>query len=464
MEGWRGRYGLRPSLAELQARAARTPLQRSLGPWQLIALGIGASVGAGIFSVSGFVAARYTGPSLALSFVLVGALMVLIALAYTELATLIPLAGASYNYTTAAFGELVGWLTAWGLLLGYVIGNGAVAASFSANLQGLLNFAGAPLPQPLTANAFNGGLVDLPAMLLALGVMTLLLRPVREGAGANTLLTIIKVGVLLLFVAAGLSVADPRNLTPLMPHGLGGLLAGSAIILFAAPGFEAISTAAEEARDPQRDLTRAILGSLAAVLALYIAVSLVLTAMVPAALLDTAEPLAFALRRAGLGGVSVIVSVGAILATLSVFLVYMLATTRIGLAIARDGLLPRWLDHVHARHRTPDRVTLLVGSVVALCAGLLPLQFLVEATNMSFLWFFALCCAAVLALRRSHPAAERRFRCPAVPWVPLAGIAGCVVLAATLGALVHLAFLAWMGFGLVVYAAYGVRHSRLRHA
>lgn len=462
MEGWRERYGVRPPLAELQARAARTPLARSLGPVELTALGIGASVGAGIFTVSGLVAASYTGPSLALSFVLVGALMALVALAYAELATLIPLAGASYNYATAAFGELVGWLTAWGLLLGYVVGNGAVAGSFSANLAGLLAASGFPLPAALAAGPSRGGLLDLPAVLLALGVTALLLRPVRQSARTNLALTLVKVGVLVLFVAAGLGAWDGRNLAPLLPQGLGGFLAGSAIILFAAPGFETISTAAEEARRPQRDLTLAILGSLGAVLALYVAVSLVLTAMAPSASLGVGDPLAFALRGAAQPELAAVVGVGAVVATLSVFLVYQLATTRIALAIARDGLLPRWLDHVHPRLHTPDRATLVVGAVVALSAGLLPLQFLVEATNMSFLWFFAVCCAAVLALRKAAPAAERRFRCPAVPWVPLAGIGGCVVLAASLGAVVQLTFLGWMGAGLVLYAAYGVRHSRLR--
>lgn len=463
-ETWRQRYGVKPDLAALQARAARTPLQRSLGPVQLTALGIGASVGAGIFTVSGLVAARYTGPSLALTFLLIGALLVLVALAYTELATLLPLAGASYNYTTAAFGELVGWLTAWGLLLGYSVGNAAVASAFSANLTGLLAASGLALPPALTAGPSRGGLLDVPAMLLVLGVTVLLLRPVRQSAATNLALTVVKVGVLLLFLAVALPRGDVANTAPLMPHGLGGFLAGSAIILFAAPGFETIATAAEEARDPQRDLTLAILGSLAAVLVLYMAASWALTAMVPAALLDRGDPLAFALRQAGAPEAAAVVAAGAVLATLSVFLVYQLATTRIGLAIARDGLLPRWLDHVHPAHRTPDRATLVLGAIVAVSAGLLPLQFLVEATNMSFLWFFSLVCAAVIALRRQHPRAARRFRCPGVPWVPLAGIVGCAALAATLGPLVQLTFLGWMGAGLVLYAVYGVRHSVLRRS
>jgi basic amino acid/polyamine antiporter, APA family len=463
-EGWRDRYGVRPSLASLQSRADRTDLKRSLGAWELTLLGVGASVGAGIFTVSGLVAARYTGPSLALSFVLVGVLLVPIALAYAELATLIPLAGASYNYATAAFGELVGWLTAWGLLLGYAVGNGAVAAGFSANLAGLLAALGVGLPAALTAGPAEGGLINLPALLLVLGVSVVLLRPVREGAWANAALTTLKVGILGVFLVAALSVAQPANLQPLMPFGVGGFLAGASVILFAAPGFETIGAAAEEARRPQRDLMVAMLGSLGLVLMLYIAVALALTAAAPSALLDTGEPLAFALRRAGLPVVSVLVSLGALAATLSVFLVYQLATSRITLAVARDGLLPRWLGRVHPRHRTPNRATLALAGIVGASAALLPLEFLVQATNISFLWFFAICCAAVLALRKAEPAAPRRFRCPAVPWVPLAGIGGCLLLAASLGALIQLTFAAWMGAGLVLYAGYGVRRSALRAA
>lgn len=458
----KARYGLRASVAELRARAETTELKRTLGAFDLTALGIGAIVGAGVFTVTGLVAANHTGPAVVFSFFIVAVVSALVALSYAELATLIPLGGSAYTYASAGLGELVGWLVAWALVLSYAIGNGAIASSFSDNLSGLLGTFDMDLPATLTATPSNGGLFDLPALLVVLLVTVLLLRPVKESARANVVLVVLKVGVLVLFVAVGLTATDTENLTPFATNGVAGVLAGAGLIFFAFLGFDAISTAAEETRDPQRNLPLGILGSLVVVTGLFVAVALVLTALVPSAMLDNGEPLAYAMREAGFGWAAVVLNLGGLVATLSVLLVYQLATTRIFLAVSRDGLIPRWFAKVSARHGTPNRTTLGLGVLVGISAALLPLDFLVSLTNEATLFFFAIVCIAVLALRRLAPHEPRSFRTPGVPWIPLAGAVACFALMATFEPLIHLGFAAWMGIGIMVYAGYGVRHSVLR--
>lgn len=458
------RYGARTSVDALRARAEGTPMRRTLGAWQLTALGVGAIVGAGVFTVTGLVAADHAGPSVALSFVLVALVSALVALAYAELATLIPLGGSSYTYASAAMGELLGWLVAWALVLSYAIGNGAVASSFSDNFTGLLSAFGADLTGAWTAAPASGGIADLPAAGVCILATLLLLRPVKESATANFVLVVFKTGVLVLFVVVGLFGARSENLVPFAPGGPAGIVAGAGLIFFAFLGFDAISAAAEETKDPQRNLPRGILGSLAIVTVLFVLVSLVLTSLVPSAELGTGEPLAYAMRQAGFGWAGIVLNLAGIVATLSVFLVFQLAITRIVLQVARDGLFPQWFAKVSERHATPNRVTLVLGVLVAFSAALLPLDFLVSLTNESTLFFFAVVCIAVLVLRRTAKDAPRQFRCPGVPYVPLVGAAACVALMVTFDPLIHWGFLAWMGLGVMIYALYGARNSALRRA
>ena len=460
------RYGVRRPVESMQAEASRTEMRRTLGARQLTLLGVGAIVGAGVFSVTGVVAAEYSGPAVALSFVVAAVVALLAALAYAELAAMIPLGGSAYVYSFAAGGELFAWLVGWALVLSYGIGNAALASSFSDNLTGLVGtLTGYQMPDALTATPGAGGAFDVPAFLVVMLITLLLLRPTKESATANAVLVAVKVGVLLLFLAFAIPRGDPANLTPFAPFGAEGILAGAALIFFAFLGFDAISTAAEETRDPQKDLPRGIIGSLAVVTVLFVAIGLSLTALAHYSTLNNGEPLAVALRAAGLPWLSAVLNVGGLLAALSVLLVFQLATVRVFLALSRDGLVPRGLALLHPRHQTPNRLTLLLGLLVAVVAAFLPLGILVAVTNLATLFIFAAAMVALLALRRSAPDVPRPFRCPWVPLVPVAGILACLVLG---GFTVRsepatgLGFVAWMALGLMIYAGYGARHSVLR--
>ncbi len=462
------RYTIRRPVGDLVADAAATGMRRSLGAGQLAALGVGAIVGAGVFSTIGIIAAEHAGPGAALAFVLAAAVAGLAGLAYAELASMIPLGGSGYTYVSAGMGELAGWLACWAIILSYGIGNSAVASSFSDNLTGLAGAAGWSIPAAWTTatgvtDSATGvvGLIDLPAFLVIALITIVLLRPVRESATANLVLVVVKVGILLLFVAAGATRVAPTNWSPFLPLGAAGIASGAAIAFFSFLGFDAVSTAAEETRDPQRDLPRGILGSLVAVTVLFVAVSLVLTGLVPSGTLNTGEPLAFALREVGLGPLAAAMNVAGILATLSVLLVFQLATTRVFMAASRDGLFPRWISAL-SRHQTPNRSTLVLGVVVGLGAAVFPLGILVEVSTAASLFLFAGVLLAVPLLRRSAPNASRPFRMPWSPVLPIAGAAACAWFILELTWAAQLGFVGWTGLGLMIYAAYGVRKSVLR--
>lgn len=466
------RYGIRRPLSSLREEASRSQLRRSLGWVQLTALGIGAIVGAGVFSVIG-VAAASTGPAIAISFLVAAVVALLAALAYAELASMMPVSGSAYTYAYAAGGELFGWLVGWALVLSYGIGNAALASSFSDNLTGLLGSFGFAVPEALAATPAMGGVMDVPAFVVVLLITLLLLRPINESATVNSLLVVLKLGILGLFLAVAIPRADAANLQPFAPGGAGAVVGGAALIFFAYLGFDAISTAAEETRDPQRNLPRGIIGSLVVTTILFVALALGLTALARYDTLGTGEPLAVALRSAGLPGLAAVMNTGGIIASFSVLLVFQLATVRVVLALCRDGLLPASLATVSRRHQTPNRLTLALGLVVAVSAALVPLGILVLVTNLAALFIFAGAMLAVILLRRLAPDAPRPFRTPASPWVPLAGIAACAALGflavfpsaadqRAAGALTGLGFVAWMGMGIMIYAAYGARRSLLR--
>lgn len=468
----RARYGLRPTAAGMREEAARTPLRRSLGWVQLTALGIGAIVGAGVFSVIG-VAAASAGPAIAVSFLVAAVVALLAALAYAELASMLPVSGSAYTYCYVAGGELFAWLVGWALVLSYGIGNAALASSFSDNLTGLLGSFGVLVPDRLAATPQNGGILDVPALLVVVLITLLLLRPVKESALVNALLVALKLGVLAIFLAVALPRGDTANLTPFAPAGVGGILGGAALIFFAYLGFDAISTAAEETRNPQRDLPRGILGSLVVTTVLFVLLALGLTMLARYDTLANGEPLAVALRAAGLPGLAAVMNTGGIIASFSVLLVFQLATVRVVLALCRDGLLPAGLASVSRKHQTPNRLTLALGVVVGLGAAVVPLGILVLVTNLAALFIFGGAMLAVVLLRRREPDAPRPFRTPFSPWLPLAGIVACSALGLlavfpidpsqqVAGRLTGLGFVAWMGLGLVIYATYGARSSLLR--
>src|SRR5438067_1950352 len=390
--GWRDRYLLRKPVAAMRRDAERTGLAKTLGPWELTALGIGGIIGAGIFTTTGLITSNYTGPAVIVSFVIAAVVSGVAGLAYAELAAMLPMGGSAYTYAYASFGELVAWVLGWALVLEYAIGNMAVASGFSVNFSALLDAGGMHIPAALRAApcivppCVASGAFDLPAFVIVMLITLLLLRPVRESARANLVLVISKIVIIALFLAIAFPAVRTANLAPFAPFGVTGILAGSALIFFSFIGFDTVSTAAEETKDPQRDLPRGILFSLGICTLLYILLGVALTGVVSYTQLNVGDPMAKVLSLAGHPSVALVMNLGGILATVSVLLVFQLGTSRIFLNLARDGLIPSWFVRIHPRFRTPTRITIASGLFVGLFAALLPINLLVQLTNIGALF------------------------------------------------------------------------------
>ncbi len=474
----RQRLFARKSVEQLHSELADGErLHRVLGRWHLTALGVGAIIGAGIFVLTGLAAHDYAGPSLTISFVLAATGCALAGLCYAEFAAMIPVAGSAYTYAYATLGELLAWIIGWDLVLEYAIASCAVAHGWSHYFQAFLGLYGIALPGWLAGDPFSAtpevlaaaphlaGLpivFDASALGIALLLTVVLVLGIRESAGLNTLIVFLKLGVVLFVIFMGIPHVDPANWSPFFPFGIAGTFAGASYVFFAYIGFDSISTHAEEARDPSRDVPFAILGSLGLCTLLYIAVAAVLTGMVPYGEIDIDAPIVAAFSSKGLGFASVVISVGAVAGITSVLLVMMLSQARVLLAMARDGLIPfRVFGVVHPRFRTPHLSTMLTGALVGVVAAVVPLKALADLVNIGTLFAFVVVCASVLVMRRTRPDVKRPFRTPLVPFVPLAGIVANLVLMAALGWHNWARLFVWMGLGLVLYAAYGYRHSRL---
>ena len=435
-------------------------LRRVLGLWSLTAIGLGAIIGVGIFVLTGIVAATLAGPAVVLSFLLAGTASAAAALCYAEFAGAIPRAGSAYTYAYATLGELAGWIIGWDLLLEYALIVAVVAIGWSGYVRALLTSAGLSLPawagtvQP----GHVGQHVDLLAAGVAFAVALLLTRRTALGAQLNGLIVGIKLAAVIAVIAIGAGHIDPHRWHPFMPFGLGGVLTGASVVFFAVFGYDALTTAAEEASNPARDLPRAVLLSLAIAMLLYVAMCLVLTGIVPFSHLDTPAPVATAFAEIGLPVATVLVSVGAVAGITSVLFACMLACTRIFWALSRDGLLPAWFARIHPVHGTPHRPTLLIGVLTAVAAGLLPIRSIAELVNIGSLSAFVVICVSVPILRRRSPALPRSFRVPALPLVATIGAAGSALLIAGLPAVTDLRFLVWLLSGLVIWSAFG-RHS-----
>ena len=477
-----------------EADSARS-LKRVLGAGDLIMLAIGAVIGAGIFGAIGTAAAgqvapdgtviRYAaGPALVFSFVLLGGACALAALCYAELAAMIPQAGSAYAYSYATLGELVAWIIGWDLMLEYAVGNVAVAISWGDYFTTLVRGVGGDLPAWLTtgyrtallsSNPDVQGLmtaapqlfgvpilINLPAFGIVMLITWLLLRGARESATANTVMVVIKLAVLALFIFVGLRNINPANYTPFAPNGFTGIHQGAAIVFFAYIGFDAISTAAEETRNPQRNLPIGILGGLAVCTIIYVIVGVVITGMVPYTELGVADPLARALELIGFSGVGAIVAFGAVVSMSAVLLVFQYGQPRIFFAMARDGLLPEWVARIDPRTRIPYTATLVTGILVALASAIGDAAETYDLTNIGTLFAFALVCAGVLVLRVIEPDRPRPFRVP-MAWViaPL-GVAACIFIMVGLPYQAWERFGIWLAVGIVLYVAYGFRHSKLR--
>jgi APA family basic amino acid/polyamine antiporter len=454
-------------------------LKRTLGWGSLIAIGIGGIIGAGIFVLTGSAAANYAGPGVMISFALSGLACAFVALCYAELASLIPVSGSTYTYTYATLGEIFAWIIGWDLVLEYGAGAATVAVGWGGYFNSALHGFGLDLPVELTtayfaapgaygaAEATVHGLFNVPAAAIILILTALLARGTRESSLFNNIIVSIKVMVVLAVIFFGAGYVNVANWTPLVPEATGdghfgwfGVLRGASVVFFAYIGFDAVSTAAQEAKLPQRDVPIGILGSLVICTILYIAVAAVATGIVPYKELGVPDPIALAMDRTGIVWLSWTVKFGALAGLTTAMLVLLFGQTRVFYAMAQDGLLPPVFARLHETWRTPAISQILVGVIVALTAGLLPLKILHDMVSIGTLAAFILVCGAVLYLRRNSPDLHRPFRAPGIPVLPILGILSCLVLMLALPIETWIRLLVWMGLGLVVYFLYGVNHAK----
>ena len=495
----------------LDEMAGEHRLRRVLGPVTLTCLGIGAVIGAGIFVATGEAARNVAGPALMLSYVVAGVTCIFAALCYAEFASMAPVAGSAYTYAYTTLGELFAWIIGWDLVLEYAVGASTVANAWSSYFQRVLAKFGIALPPALSgppyvydkdkgqfiANTIKGtiqaaggpqevvlgsGMVNLLAILIVAVVTLVLVIGIRESAGFNALMVFVKLAAVLFVILVGAFYVERKNWHPFAPMGWTGIsffgipvhgrttpkgeplgmLAGAAIIFFAYIGFDSVSTHAEEARQPQRDVPIGIIASLVICTVLYVGVVAVLTGMVPYGQIDPNAGVSKAFDQQGLPWAEFLIAAAGVAGITSVLLVMMLSAPRVFLAMARDGLVPAsFFAAVHPRFRTPWKSTLLVGGFVAALAGFLPIDALLHLTNIGTLFAFVIVCSAVLVMRRINPGAARPFRCPMVPVVPLLGIATCLLLMFSLPAANWLRLFIWLGIGLLIYFLYGRHHSHL---
>ncbi|HLK41053.1 MAG TPA: amino acid permease [Polyangiaceae bacterium] len=472
--------------------AGEGTLKKTLTALNLTALGIGAIIGAGIFVLTGLAAARFAGPAVPLSFLLTGVACSFAALCYAEMAAAVPVAGSAYTYAYATLGELMAWIIGWDLVLEYAMGASTVGVGWSGYFVQLLRDFHMTLPTALTSAPYRwceaadvashpaacptaglhatGALVNVPAVVIILAMTLVLVVGIQESARVNNVIVVLKVGIVLLFLAVGVRFVSASNWTPFVPpnggefgrFGVSGVLRGAGLIFFAYIGFDAVSTAAQEAKNPQRDMPVGIIGSLAVCTVLYMLVSGTLTGLVPYRELDVPHPVGYAVEHVpGMEWMAWMVNLGAVLGLASVVLVMLLGQARVFYSMSRDGLLWDWVARVHPRFRTPWITQILVGAVAAACAGLFPIELLGELVNIGTLLAFVLVCLGIIVLRRTRPDLERPFRTPFVPVVPILGAIMCFGLMLTLPAETWTRLALWMVVGLVIYFAYGRKHSTL---
>ncbi len=450
-----------------------TGLKRCLDAFDLTFMGIGAIIGTGIFVLTGIAAAEYSGPAVVVSFILAGLASTFAALAYAELAASVGGSGSAYGYSYAAFGEIIAWMVGWDLILEYAVSVAAVANGWSGYFENALTAIGLGLPALLTKAPSAGGLINLPATLIILMLMILLIIGVRESARVNVVMVFVKLLTITVFIAvAGFNV-HPDNWTPFIPfgwfeHGTNdrpiGILAGASIVFFAYVGFDAVSTAVEEARNPQRDVPIGIIASLVICTIIYIVVSGLLTGIVSYTKLNVSSPVAYSLQLLGYNWASALVATGVITGLTTVMLVLYYALTRIIFAMSRDGLLSTKLATVHPKTQTPVRIIIGAGIAISLIAGLVPLGELAELVNIGTLAAFVLVCLGVIVLRMRQPDLPRPFKNPFGYTLPILGIISCGALMAFLPVITWLRFIVWLAIGMVIYFAYSYQHSHLAPA
>lgn len=438
-------------------------LKKVLGAFELTMLGIGAIIGTGIFVLTGVAAADYAGPALVLSFVFSGIACTFAALCYAELAAMIPVAGSAYTFGYVGLGEIWAWIIGWDLVLEYVVAVAAVAVGWSGYIVQLLSAAGITVPPALcNPPGQNGGIVNLPSIIVLFVITLFLVRGVSESAKLNNILVVIKLGVVIVFIALGVGHINVANWNPFFPYGVSGVFKGAAIIFFAYIGFDAVATAAEEVKNPQKDLPIGIVGSLLVCTLLYIIVSAILTGMVPyMEYHNNAAPVAYALAKVGINWGSALVSVGAVCGISSVLLVMTFASTRLLFSLSRDGLLPTMFASVHPRFGTPIKSTILVSILTMTLSGFVQIGRLAEMTNIGTLAAFCVVSASVIVLRKKMPDYKRPFKVPGAPVTPIIAIVFCLYLIWNLPHFTKVVFVIWIGIGFIIYYAYGKSHSMM---
>jgi len=438
-------------------------LHRSLNAFDLTVLGVGAIIGVGIFVLTGTASARFAGPGIILSLVISASACFFTAFCYAEFASLIPVAGSAYNYAYATMGEMIAWIIGWDLILEYIVASIAVAIGWSGYFVNIMKALGITIPVWCSSapGTVPGAVFNLPAMLVVLFLTAILIIGMKESARFISIIVFVKLLAVVVFIAVGLFNIEPANWTPFLPFGFKGVMTAAAIIFFAYIGFDAISTVAEETKNPQRNMPIGIILSLIICTVLYILVAAVLTGMVSYKELNHPAPVAHALNMVGFKWGSALVSVGAVAGITSVLLVMLMGQPRIFFSMSRDGLLWPWIAKVHPRFKTPYIAQLLTGFAVALFAGFLDIGTAAELCNIGTLFAFSIVCGGVAILRRTHPEMKRGFRCPLVPLIPLLGISFCASLMLSLPQITWIRFAVWLIAGLFIYFFYGIKHSRM---
>jgi APA family basic amino acid/polyamine antiporter len=457
-------------------------LKRTLGPMQLVALGIGAIIGAGLFSLTGIAAANYAGPAVVLSFALAALGCAFAGLCYSEFSTMIPIAGSAYTYSYATMGELLAWIIGWDLVLEYAVGAATVAVSWSGYVASFLADFGIHLPPQYLNSPFQQityadgsighGIINIPAILVVTAISFLLIVGIQESARANAVIVVLKVTVVILFILFGWSYINPANHVPFIPENTGefghfgpsGIVRAAGVVFFAFIGFDAVSTAAQETKNPQRDMPIGIIGSLAVCTILYVLFSYTLTGIVNYTEMNNAAPVATAIDRTGILWLAKAIKFAIIAGYTSVILVMLLGQSRVFYSMSRDGLLPKMFSDIHPKYRTPWRSNLLFMVFVSLFAAFAPIQIVGEMTSIGTLFAFVLVCAGIMVMRRTHPGLNRPFRTPLVPLVPVLGICANLFLMLGLGWENWLRLLVWLAIGLAIYFGYSRKHSLLNRS
>ncbi|GAB3201182.1 APA family basic amino acid/polyamine antiporter [Pontibacter aydingkolensis] len=467
-----------------ESESGKHGLKRTLTASHLTMLGVGAIIGAGIFVLTGTAAANAAGPAIVISFLIAGLGCLFAGLCYAEFASMIPVAGSAYTYGYATLGEFIAWIIGWDLVLEYLFGAATVAVGWSGNFVSLLKSLGITIPTAIASAplAYNGAsfeatgtIINLPAIILILVMTALLVVGIQESAKFNNIIVVVKVAIVLLVIGFGFQYVNSANWEPFIPakeilsdgssrYGWQGVVAGAAIVFFSYIGFDAVSTAAQEAKNPQRDMPIGMLASLGVCTLLYVLMSLVLTGIVPYESLNVPDPVLLALQVAGPGlkWLYFLTGVGAVAGLASVVLVMLMAQPRIFYSMSRDGLLPGFFGKVHPKYNTPYVPTIITGVVAAIIAGIFPIGLLGELVSIGTLLAFVIVCAGIIVLRRTNPDLKRPFKTPFVPLVPILGILICGYMMVNLGFDTWIRLIAWMGIGVVIYFLYGRKHSKLR--